>query len=427
MEVKMQTVIGERMQSGPFSARQIYRPASPTELIYIKTGTTVVSRSSIAGAVSKEQFDAAVTHLETRYEILRSAFENGQFIERLDGTSSVERWLSSRTSSADAVYAQLLNAELDTKERIYTIHVIADDKAIDVFMLSSHAIADATSLIELHSCLAHICDCVVRGEDPALEQQAFPSPVDTAVRGMLTSLPADRVCSTPTSYSGVFAEIPMRARGDGRSVSHRLERIVINEDDAGRISAASHLHGSSVHSLLLAAFALAIREAASAEPRQILMRSNVDLRRRLEPHLSTQLVFSAISARVTPIADLDRSLFEIAREIFADIHEACADGSVFREYINYPTSFGSPQQAPVALSVSDMQAVIFRWPTEQLRVTGFEYALGWKKKFPNVSVSVYEGKLVANIVYVEEFIDPMVMRAISDSFVKLLASASGSN
>jgi hypothetical protein len=154
------------------------------------------------------------------------------------------------------------------------------------------------------------------------------------------------------------------------------------------------------------------------------MRSNVDLRRRLEPHISTQLVFSAISARVTPITDLDLSLFEIAREIFEDIHVACADGSVFREYINYPTSFGSPQQAPVALSVSDMQNVIFRWPMRQLSVKGFEYALGWQKTFPNVSVSVYEGTLVANIVYVEEFIDLKVMRTISESFVKLLASAS---
>ena len=58
-----------------------------------------------------------------------------------------------------------------------------------------------------------------------------------------------------------------------------------------------------MHSVLLAAFALAIRETAPDSPRQILMRSNVDLRRRLEPHISTELVFSAISARVTPIAD----------------------------------------------------------------------------------------------------------------------------
>jgi hypothetical protein len=59
-------------------------------------------------------------------------------------------------------------------------------------------------------------------------------------------------------------------------------------------------------------------------------------------------------------------------------------------------------------------------------VTGFEYALGWSKKFPNVSVSVYGGTLIANIVYVPEFIEPSIMRMVCGSFVKILASAARS-
>jgi len=79
----------------------------------------------------------------------------------------------------------------------------------------------------------------------------------------------------------------------------------------------------------------------------------------------------------------------------------------------------------VALNISDMQTVRFHWPTERLKVTGFEYALGWMKQFPNVSVSVYDGMLVANTVYVEKFADPAIMQAISDGVVKALASACG--
>jgi hypothetical protein len=391
-------------------------------MIYIATGTIVVSRSSIAGAVSREQFDTAVACLEARYGILRSVVEDGNFMERVDDRSAVETWLSSDTCSADALYASLLNAGLDTRVRIYSIHVIVDDDGLDVFMLSSHAITDATSLIELHSCLAHMCDCVVRGLAPVLEEQPFPSPVDAAVSQSLASLPADRV-SDPVSYSGVYAEIPMRAPYDGRPVSHRLERAIIKADDVHRISTASHEHGSSVHSLLLAAFALAIRDVAEGGPRQILMRSSVDMRRRLEPHISTELVFSAITGHITPISDLDRPLLDIATLVFQDIHEGVADGRIFHDYVNYPKAFGSPPQAPVALNISDIQAVKFHWPTERLKVTGFEYALGWLKKFPNVSVSVYDGTLIANIVYVEEFVDPVIMRAISEGFVKRLASA----
>lgn len=404
------------------AARRIYRQASPTELIYIKTGTLVVSRSTITGAVSREQFDAAIACLEARYSILRSVVEDGQFVERAEDSSPVEAWWPCEACSVDGLYAKLLNAELDTSIRIYSVNVIVGEDTIDVFMLSSHAITDATSLVELHSCLAHICDCIVREVDPALPEQPFPSPVDAAVKQGLISVSQDRT-QGPAANFGEFAEIPMRGPGDG-GVTHRLERTEISADDMHRISAAGHANGSSVHSLLLAAFALAIGDIAPERPRRILMRSSVDMRRRLEPHISSELVFSAITGHVTHIPDLDRPLFEIARLVFNDIHEGVANGLIFHDYLNYAKAFGRTQQAPVALNISDMQSVQFHWPMQRLKVTGFEYACGWLKKFPNVSVSVYDGVLVANTVYVEEFIDPVIMREISEDAVKRLLDCS---
>ncbi len=403
------------------AAGRIFRRASPTELIYVATHTIVVSRSTIAGAVSREQFDTAVALLEARYGILRSVVEDGHFRERADERSAIDAWLPADATSADAVYANLLNAELDTGASIYSIHVIADDDALDVFMLSSHAITDAISLVELHSCLVYLCDCVVRGVAPGLQEQPFPSPVDAAVELSLASLREERIAATP-DYSGVFAEIPTRAAYDGKPVRHRLERIVMEPDEMHRISAASHARGSSVHSLLVAAFAQAIRAVAEGRPPRILMRSSVDMRRRLEPHVSPELVFTAITGHITLIPDLDRPFFELAKLVYDDIHAGVANGSIFHDYVNYPKAFGNPQAAPVALNISDMQTVKFHWPTERLKVTGFEFALGWLKKFPNVSVSVFDGKLIANMVYVEEFSDPLMMRAIAENVEEILDS-----
>ncbi|MBB6306694.1 phthiocerol/phthiodiolone dimycocerosyl transferase family protein [Xanthobacter tagetidis] len=419
----MHNDLGEAKPDGPGPAdRRVYREASPTELIYIATRMIVVSRSTISGTIGRAQFEAAVAHLEARYGILRSVVEGGHFVERSDDRSVIEAWLPAGSCSAETLYARLLNADLDTSKTLYAIHVIAADDALDVFMLTSHAITDATSLIELHSCLAHMCDCVVRGAAPALGVQPFPTPVDDAVSRSLAALGTDAPAS---SYSGVFAEIPMPAPHDGGPVTHRLERVVIGADAVHRIKAASHASGSSVHALLLAAFALAIGDVAEGRPRRILMRSSVDMRRRLEPHVSPELVFTAITGHITPVPDLGRPMIEIARFIFDDIHQGLANGSIFHDYVNYPRAFGSPQQAPVAINVSDIQTVQFHWPVERLAVTGFEYALGWIKRFPNVSVSVYDGTLIANIVYVEEFATPATIRAISDGFVRRLDSAGG--
>jgi hypothetical protein len=398
-----------------------FRKASPTEMIYLASGTIVVSRSRIAGAVGRVQFDRALRHLEVRYGILRAVVHNGQFMEREGDYSAIEAWLPSEMCSVDALYAKLLNAELDTRKSIYRVYVIAGVDALDIFMLSSHAVTDATSLVELHSCLAYICDCVVRQVSPTLQEQPFPEPLDNAVERTLASLPVADVREIPC-YSGAYAEIPASAALAGRPLSHRLERIVIAADDVARIHAAGHANGCSTHSLLLAAFALAIREVSGNTSRQILLRSNIDMRRRLEPHVSAELVFTAITGHITRVPDLDRPLLEIARCIFDDIHEGVANGAFFGEYLNYPKSFGATRQAPVALNVSDMQVVTFRWPMEQLKVTGFEYALGWSKKFPNVSISIYEGTLIANIVYVPDFVDPSIMRLISGNFVGRLMS-----
>lgn len=425
----MQDLICEASSNGAVSAaRRTWRKASPTEMAYIGTRMLVVSRSRIAGTVSRGQFERAIAKLEARYGILRSVVVDGEFIERVDNASALQSWLSADQWSADAMYAVLLDAGLDTRKRLYSVYVIASDDALDVFILSSHAITDASSLIELHACLAYLCDCIVRGVDPALGAQRFPDPVDAAVERSQASLPASKV-NQSVSWPDDYVEIPLPAARDSGSFRHRLARMTIDADDVQRIRTAAHANGASMHALLLAAFALAIAEVAAVkegEPRKILMRSAIDMRRRLEPHVSPELVFSAITGHITPIDNLDQPLFDIAKIIFDDIHAGVANGLIFQDYLNYAKAFGSKQQAPVAMSVSDMQTIEFHWPTQQLKVTGFEYAAGWLKRFPNVSVSVFGGTLIANVVYVEDFVDPATMRAICDGARRRLISACGS-
>lgn len=405
--------------------RRLFRQASPTELIYIATGTIVVSRCSIAGRVSRAQFGEALAHLERRFPILRAVVEEGCFVERADVRSAIEAWLPAHAHSADTLYAVLLNSGLDASSTLYSLHVIAADDRLDVFMLTSHAITDATSLVELHSCLAYLCDCVVRGVAPSLDEQPFPQPVDAAVDQILASLSEE--AASPAFEDGPYAEIPMRADYTGPLAHHRLERIIIEPNDMHWISVVAHERGSSVHSLLLVAFARAIRGEAEGRQGQILMRSSVDMRRRLEPHISPDLVFTAITGHITPILDLDQPFFDIARHVFDDIHAGITNGHIFHDYVNYPRTFGDPRQPPVALNISNMQSVQFRWPLARLHVTGFEYALGWMKRYPNVSVTAYEGKLVANIVYAEEFCDPRVMRDIAEAVGRILFLAGRSS
>jgi hypothetical protein len=111
--------------------------------------------------------------------------------------------------------------------------------------------------------------------------------------------------------------LSMRAFADGRHQSARA--ILVHANDIHWISAASHAHGSSVHSLFAGNLALAIRDVAQDQPRQTLRRSNADLRSRLESHICMDMVFWAISTHVTCVPDLDRSPIEIVKGIFDGI------------------------------------------------------------------------------------------------------------
>jgi hypothetical protein len=105
----------------------------------------------------------------------------------------------------------------------------------------------------------------------------------------LAALPVDQV-SDPPLFRGIRRD-PDASSYDGQPANHRLQRIVIKADDMHRTSAARHTHDSSARSVILAAFAPAIHDVANDGPRQILMRSSIDMHRRLEPHVATSRIF----------------------------------------------------------------------------------------------------------------------------------------
>jgi hypothetical protein len=195
------------------------------------------------------------------------------------------------------------------------------------------------------------------------------------------------------------------------SLRHRIHRLVIEAAEMAHVVAAAHRHGVSVHCLLAAAFARAIQELSEVAASRILLRCSIDLRRRLEPHVSTELVLSAVTAHATLVEDMSGSIFEIARVVHDDIQASTSDGRIFRDYQNYPKAFGTPQDMPAAINISDMGRVAFHADMQVLKAAGFDYATGWLKPYPNVSVTIYEGRLVANTAYIEAYTpSPLIAR-----------------
>ena len=411
-----------------------FRAPSATERIYLTTGTQVISRSSLApaprgGPITGAVVAAALRDLEDRYPILRAAVAEDHFVPRPADLPQPLVALPAG-SAPDAVYAALLARRLDLARGLYEAHVAETAEGVDIYLLSTHAVTDATALVDLHAHLAHLVDCRVRGVAAPRDEQAFPPDIDAAVDAGLAAHGLDPAGAAPAlDLSGGFLTLPERSAGPAER-RFRLERLVIEAEHTRHIAASAHGHGVSVHAVLVAAFALAIRDLAPVPAASILMRSSIDLRRRLEPHIHPGLVFSAITGHVTRIdgvgtaddsrmdragaaddsridgvvaADAagrqDAALLAVARAVFDDIHARTADGTIFYDYRTYPKSFGAAREAPVALNISDMGTIAPAFPLDAVRLAGFEYATALAKRYPNVSVAILDGRLVATIAY----------------------------
>lgn len=384
-----------------------FRAPSATERIYLTTGTQVISRSTLApapgGAIPAGTVAEALRDLVARYPILQAAVAEEHFVARPAGAPLPLHRLPAGSDPA-AVYAALLERKLDLAHGLYEAHVAETPGGVDVYLLSTHAVTDATALVDLHAHLAHLVDCRVRGVAAPRDEQAFPPDIDDAVDRGLAAHGLDPAGAAPAlDLSGAFLTLPERTAGPAER-RFRLERLVIEPDHTRHIAASAHGHGVSVHAVLVAAFALAIRDLAPVPAASILMRSSIDLRRRLEPHIHPGLVFSAITGHVTRIDgisadDEDAALVAVARAAFDDIHARTADGTIFYDYRNYPKSFGAAREAPVALNISDMGTIAPAFALEAVRLEGFEYATALAKRYPNVSVAILDGRLVATIAY----------------------------
>jgi hypothetical protein len=395
-----------------------FRPISPTEAVYIRARTQVVSHSAALGAITPQQFETALAALEAHYPILRAVLEDDHFVEHTASAARPVVWLDRNTHDLESLYQDALHRPLDLTAALYTIHVLADATGFDILMLSSHAVADATALVAIHSSLLHFCDCAVRHIVPPAQPQPFPESIDPTVEHCLAALPIPRLPAALPDPDADFIRLPRQAGAS--TPRYRNEHLVIEADSVPEIFATCRSHDVTLHSILTAAFIFAIRALAGEPGHKILLRHTVDMRRRLEPHISCDLVFTAVTGHFNVIDDIEQPIFEIAKQIQTDIRGATADGRILQEYLNYPQSFGIPQTAPIAINLSDMGVVAFHDEIAVLKPLGFDYATAIGQPFPNCSITIYGNKLVANTVYREDLITPATMRALSNSVVEIL-------
>jgi hypothetical protein len=132
------------------------REENANEAAFIQSNTQVVSRSTVHGHITKDQFARALHYLERKYAILNVADALGSFVERSKHYHNIIAWAFN--IQCEEIYGTLLNFKLDTSVSLYSIQVVEYPNSFDIYIVISHALADATSIVDLHNDLILFCD-----------------------------------------------------------------------------------------------------------------------------------------------------------------------------------------------------------------------------------------------------------------------------
>lgn len=390
----------------------ILRADSESEAVYIKTHMQVVGRSTVKGFITKEQFAKALYYLEKKYPILCSVANEEALIKRSAESHEIVEWIYD--STPEKIYEKLLNLSLDFCSSLYSMHVLVGENSFDIFTVTAHAITDATSIMMIHKDLIYFCECSIREITPEIIVQPVADSIDSAVDTSINTLKNNHPVSQ--SYSGDFLQLPSTS---AEALFYCLKQIVIEEKTLAQAFQLCEEHQVSLHGVLVAAFSLAIQRLSHVKATQILMRSSIDLRRRVSPHIPNELILTAVTGHITHITNLTNNIFKIAKFVIDEIRNSTQDGTIFQDYKQYPQRFTLPQAFPIAANLSDMGKVDLLH-LESLEQTGFEYAAGWKKTCPNISITIYNNKLIANLVYIKHSINSDLIQQLGELVIEIM-------
>jgi hypothetical protein len=292
---------------------------------------------------------------------------------------------------------------------LYSVFVVHYKESFDMYTITSHALADATSLINLHNDLILFCDYIVQNIPITDEIQPLNPGIDPYLERSISSLKKELPMIGDTHFRGLFAQLPTKPT---QGCPFGIYRFNIPHNELQPILTACHNTGITLHSLLVASFALAIRELSRYKSNQILMRSSIDLRRRVTPPLSKKIFFTAVTGHNTYIEDLSLGILNIAKWVMQDIRKSSVDGTIFEDF-KYTFQLSSTRENPIALNISNL-GIIELSDATYLKHQSFEYAAGSKKTYPVLCITINPTGLKATITYINGSISAELVKRLCE-------------
>lgn len=409
--------------------------------------THVVTMSRVKGPLSEEILRQALELIQYRYPCLNcrivGSLDNLWF--QTEGVSKIplrvvdnlynEHW-------QEVVLEELNQGIESNKGLMRAVLVRGESENSASYLITSihHAISDGLSCVQLHSAILTYCQKIDCGEPitSVLPLPILPSidrliPIST--RGfqgiwhrsfILLRIIFNQVWHRPKTL-GFEKSVPINLRRCGmvqKSLDKGLTQELINRCKKEK---------TTVHGALCGAMLLTAAKSITANQNKRLCvscRSYVDLRRRLEPVVSDEVMGMLVSGVISyHTLQSNVSFWDLARSVKKQLEFRLNRANLFRAILISKTwvksFFRNPNKAPSTVSVTNIGKVNIpkhygSFELEEISFAGANSAFGG---ILSVAVSTFDGKMLLNFLFSEPSISQKTMEIFATNVLSCLIEA----
>ena len=403
----------------------------------------IVTISRIKGIVGEELLRQALDIIQSRHPLLNSriiAKKNSFYFE--SGADKIPLSVVKKQQIEDweEVVIEELNQKINSDKNLLRVTLVNFEEEENIFYLITtihHAIADASSCIQLHSEILTNCQEIIEGKTQTNINQLPQLPVidkliPKSIRGFtgkinnifyLLGLKLQLLKYKPLTV-GFEKSVPLESRRCG--MVHRK----LDSELTASLLEVCRQQKTTVQAALGAAMLFAVAEKTNNQTKNnyFSFRSSVNLRQRLQPQISSDNL-GAIASAVLSFHNfqVNDNFWDLARDIKLKLEKGLANGEAFRQIFTFKSIMKSflknPYQSAVSAALTNIGRINIPHNYGQLELEEISFVPA-QAAFGGVfaaAVSTFREQMLLNFMYSQPSLSNETIENLADVTISIIS------
>ena len=403
----------------------------------------IVTISRIKGIIAEELLRQALDIIQSRHPLLNSrivAKKNSFFFEAGADKISLSAVKKQHIQQWEEVVVKELNQKINSDKSLLRVTLInfEEEENICYFITNiHHAIADASSCIQLHSEILTNCQKITEGkiETHIIRLNQLPSIYKFIPKEFsnfterignilyLLRLKLQLIRYKPITLK-FEKSVPIESRSCG--MIHRK----LDSELTARLLEVCRKQKTTVQATLGAAmlFAVAKKNNNQSKNHYFSFRSSINLRPRLQPQLNNEHL-GAIASAILSFHDfqVNDNFWDLARDIKLKLEKGLVNGDAFRQILVFKSIMKSflqnPYQSAVSAALTNIGRIKIPHNYGQLELEEISFVPA-QAAFGGVfaaAVSTFRGNILFNFMFSQPSISYETVENLADEMIYIIS------